>query len=143
MFDDDEPIPPPPEGFSNSSSRGPFSTHNGPFFDRFDEDGFQRAFYALRRHCNGMGLVHGGMLTAFVDSLLAMAVYRATGASSVTIHLSVDFLSMGRAGEWIIGEGRTTRVARDVAFAEACARVGDRDVVRASGVFKLMRRPVG
>ena len=44
------------------------------------------------------------MLTAFMDGLLAAAVYRATRKTSVTIHLSVDFLHMARVGEWVIGE---------------------------------------
>ncbi|MBQ1541098.1 PaaI family thioesterase [Caulobacter sp. CCUG 60055] len=133
-------VPAPPPGFLPSPSRGPFSAHNGPFFDREADEGFQRAFYALKRHCNGLGLVHGGMLTSFLDSLLAAAVHRATGAACVTIHLSVDFLSMARAGEWVIGEARLTRAARDTAFAEGRAMIAGRDVVRASGVFKLMPR---
>ena len=67
-------------------------------------------------------------------------MHRATGAACVTIHLSVDFLSMARAGEWVIGEARLTRAARDTAFAEGRAMIAGRDVVRASGVFKLMPR---
>ena len=38
----------------------------------------------------------------------------------------------------VIGEARLTRATRDVAFAEGRAYVGGRDVVRCSGVFKLM-----
>jgi uncharacterized protein (TIGR00369 family) len=125
-----------------SRHRGPFTSHNGPYYHRADEAGFEQAFFALGRHCNGMGIVHGGMLTAFLDGLLATAVHRATGTASVTIHLSVDFLSMARAGEWVIGTGRCTRKTKDLAFTEAVIRVGDREVVRGSGVFKLMRRPI-
>ena len=58
----------------------------------------------------------------------------------MTIHLSVDFLHMARMGEWVLGEARCTRITRDVAFAEGRAYVGGHDVVRASGLFKLMSR---
>jgi uncharacterized protein (TIGR00369 family) len=134
-------IPAPPEGFIKTSGRGPFTTHNGPYFHReIPGEATEQAFYALTRHANGLGLVHGGMLTAFMDGLLAAAVYRATRTTSVTIHLSVDFLHMARVGEWVMGESRVTRATRDVAFVEGRAYVGHHDVIRASGVFKLMKR---
>ncbi len=139
---DHDSVPTPPPGFVASRTRGPFTTHNGPYFHKVDEAGFEHAFFALPRHCNSMGIVHGGMLTAFLDGLLATAVHRATGTASVTIHLSVDFLSMARAGEWVIGTGLVTRKTKELAFCEANVHVGSREVVRGSGVFKLMRKPI-
>ena len=134
-------VPQPPEGFT-PSTRGPFTTHNGPFFHRIADDGFEHAFYALKRHCNGMGIVHGGMLTTFLDGLLARAVVNATGAAAVTVHLSVDFLSMARAGDWVFGDAQVTRKARELVFVEGRIRVGERDVLRGSGVFKPVRRRI-
>ena len=131
-----------PEGFIKSQGRGDFSTINGPYYHRAEQrDGLtEQAFFAEQRHANGLGLVHGGMLTAFLDGLLAAAVWRETQTRSVTIHLSVDFLHMARIGEWVMGDARVTRATRDVAFVEGRAYVGGHDVVRASGVFKLMHR---
>jgi uncharacterized protein (TIGR00369 family) len=136
---DDAPAPAPPAGYIPSEGRGGFSTLNGPYFYRpGDGQMAEQAFYAQKRHANGMGLVHGGMLSAFMDGVLAGAVWRGTGKTAVTIHLSIDFLHMARVGEWVMGEGRLTRATRDVAFAEGRAYVGGHDVVRCSGVFKLM-----
>jgi uncharacterized protein (TIGR00369 family) len=137
-------VPTPPEGFVLSAKRGPFSSHNGPQFHRIVEgdESVQHAFYALTRHTNGVGIVHGGMLTAFMDGMLGAAVFRATRKTGVTIHLSVDFLHMARAGDWVMGEARVTRATRDVVFVEGRCHVGQRDVVRASGVFKLMHKGV-
>jgi len=134
--------PEPPAGFSLSipAFSGGFSDHNGPYFDGPPDGPLQRAFFALDRHANGLGVVHGGMLSAFTDSLLAHAVGRATGKIGMTINLSTDFLHMARAGEWVIGEASMTRATADFAFAEGRLRVGRRDVVRASGIFKLMQR---
>jgi len=132
--------PPPPPGFEIQPGRGAFSVHTGPYFTRRAVDGVEQAFYALDRHCNGLGLVHGGMLSAFLDGLLANAVAQATGATPITMHLSIDFLAMGRAGEWILGDARLTRAARDVAFAEGRALVAGKAIARATGVFRLMRR---
>src|SRR5580698_6136199 len=116
-------VPEPPAGFQRSSERGAFSNHNGPYFH--DADGAQ-AFYALKRHCNSIGLIHGGMLSAFLDGVLAGAASRAAGAVGVTVHLSIDFLDMGRAGDWVLGEASLDRLASDIAFVNGRAYVGGR-----------------
>lgn len=134
----------PPDGFVPSANRGPFSTLNGPYFHRALTPGLtEQAFYALPRHANGIGLVHGGMLSAFMDGLLAGAVGRATGQTAVTIQLSINFLHMARVGDWVLGEARVTRATKDVAFVEGRAHVRGVDIVRASGVFKMMGRHPG
>ncbi len=130
----------PPDGFVRSTERGPFTTHNGPFYHRAREGRVEQAFHAEQRHCNSMGLIHGGMLSAFLDGLLAGAAGRQAGAIPVTIQLSVSFLGMGRAGDWILGDARVTRATKDLAFVEGRAFVGERDLARATGVFKFMRR---
>jgi len=135
-------IPEPPAGFVLTKGRGPFSTHNGPYYHRIGAgDLVEQAFYALPRHTNGIGIVHGGMLSAFTDGLLAAAVGRGTQKVGVTIHLSIDFLHMAREGDWIAGEARMSRATRDVAFADGRLHARGVDIVRASGVFKLMSRP--
>jgi uncharacterized protein (TIGR00369 family) len=131
----------PPQGFVRMEKRGAFSTHNGPYYVRQVEAGrAEQAFYAAPIHENGIGLVHGGMLAAFMDGVLASSIRSGTGKTAVTMHMSIDFLQMTRVGEWVQGEARMTRATNDVAFAEGRAFVGDRDVVRLSGVFKLMAR---
>lgn len=132
--------PEPPEGFVLMNRRGAFTSHNGPFYSRPSEEGAEQAFYALPRHCNGLGVVHGGMLAAFMDGLLANAVGRKTGRPGMTIHLSINYLSMARAGEWVFGEAKVTRTTADVGFAEARVHAGGRDLVRGSGLFKLMHK---
>jgi uncharacterized protein (TIGR00369 family) len=131
------PGPPPPDGFVQSTERGAFSTRNGPYFHHADG---RQAFWARKRHCNSIGLIHGGMLAAFLDGVLAGAAGRGTGQMGVTVHLSIDFLDMGRAGEWVIGEASLTRAASDLAFVEGRACAGPRMLARATGVFKMMRR---
>ncbi|HRD27746.1 MAG TPA: PaaI family thioesterase [Caulobacter sp.] len=131
--------PAPPEGFK-PSARGPYTTHNGPFFHRLTDESFEHAFFALKRHCNSLGIVHGGMLSTFMDGVLANAVGRETGGASVTVHLSLDFLSMARAGDWVFGDARVTRRTRDLVFVEGRIRVGTREVMRAAGIFKPVNR---
>jgi len=132
---DSDPIP---DGFVESG-RGPFTTHNGPVYHKVEGARFRHGFRALARHCNGVGIVHGGWLSTFSDGLLANAVWRATRSHPVTLRLNVDFLGMVRAGEWVEGSAEVTRATRSLAFARAEVTCGGRKVTTAEGVFKLMR----
>lgn len=129
-----------PEGFVLSTSRGPFTTHNGPFFHKNVDNHFWHGFRALDRHCNSHGILHGGMLMAFADGLLATAVVIETRSRAVTMRMNSDFVNMARAGEWIEGTARVTRAGGQVAFVEGEIRAGERLIFKASGVFKLFRR---
>lgn len=148
--DEDKPdgIPPdgellndnPPEGFVLSSSRGPYTVHNGPFYHKVTPDGFWHGLRVRRRHCNSLGITHGGLLMTFADGLLGTAVFRATKTVALTMRMNSDFLSSARPGEWLEGTARLTRATGSVAFCEAELYVGQRPVFKASGVFKLMGR---
>lgn len=129
-----------PEGFKLSTSRGPFTTHNGPYFHKNSDEGFYHGFRAQERHCNSHGIVHGGMLMAFGDGLLATAVYIEAKRRSVTIRMTSDFVHMVRVGEWVEGTAWVTRAARSVCFVEGEVKTGKQVVLRASGVFKLFRK---
>ena len=135
----DETVPAPPEGFK-PSARGPYTTHNGPFFHRIEDDRLEHCFFVLKRHCNSLGIVHGGMLSTFMDGVLANAVGREAGTASVTVHLSLDFLSMARAGDWVYGDGVVTRKTKDLIFVEGRIHTGSRDVMRATGIFHPVHR---
>ncbi len=137
----DEEVPPPPEGFV-FSARSPFTLHNGPTFQRVSDEGLEQAFFALSRHCNSLGIVHGGMLSTFLDGAMARAVVKATRMATVTVHLSLDFLSPAREGDWLFSEAKVTRRTRDLVFVEGRVRTLRRDVLRGSGVFKPVRKRI-
>lgn len=130
----------PPEGFEPSAGRGPYTSHNGPFFHKVTGEGFVHGVRVKKRHCNSRGITHGGMLMAFADGLLGTAVWRATQTAALTVRMNSDFLSSARPGEWLEGTARVTRATRSVAFCEAELYVGPRPVLKATGVFKLMQR---
>jgi uncharacterized protein (TIGR00369 family) len=134
----DVEAPAPPEGFV-ILPRGPFLTANGPLYHRPEAaPGAEHALFLRKLHTNTVGILHGGMLASFLDGLLGAAVMTASARLGVTVHLSIECLRMARPGEWLLGEARMTHATRDLAFAEGRAFVGQVDVGRASGVFKLM-----
>lgn len=130
----------PPEGYTRSTTRGPYTSHNGPFYHLVTETEFRHGVRVKARHCNSRGITHGGMLMAFADGLLGTAVFRETKTVALTIRMNSDFLSSARPGEWLEGTARVTKATKSVAFCEAELFVGDRAVMKATGVFKLMGR---
>jgi uncharacterized protein (TIGR00369 family) len=135
---DPRPLPSPPEGFALMQRKGAFWKNSGPYFHRQCEDGAEQAFFATEDHCNAQGEVHGGMLSAFLDGLCAHAVRRAAGGvPTLTVHLSIDFLTVAKAGEWVVGEAHVTQAGRGIVFVEGRLHSNDRTVLRGNGVFKV------
>ena len=140
----DDPDLNPPAPFKQSTRRGPFTTHNGPWFHWAEGALFRQGVRLLPRHCNSRGIVHGGFLCSFADGLAATAVYRGTSKSSVTMKLNTEFLRSAESGDWLQGTAQVVRETRTMAFVEARAWVGegldeasDALVFSASAVFRL------
>ena len=131
----------PPEGFEPHLSAGGYSRHNGPFYQKIVGHENYRGFYVLERHCNSMGIAHGGLLVSFADALLGMAVYRKTRLPPITIRLTTDFVAAARRGEWVEGCGWIVREEHGVVYVNADIYVADRAVLAAQGVFKGSEDP--
>ncbi len=93
------------------------------------------------KHMNPNGVVHGGVLTTLLDEATGHAIVTIRGlelmaeAPHVTLDMSVSFLSGARLGDELVCEGRTLRLGRSVAFAEAEVRRRGSDDIVAKGAF--------
>lgn len=131
----------PREGFALTPSRGKFTIHNGPSYRATAAGDMRTGLWVLDRHCNGMGFLHGGMMSAFADSALAWAVWSATGKMSVTIRLTLEFMEIAREGEWIEAHPEVSSIDGD--FIHVSANIVKEDgglAARASAVFRTVRR---
>ncbi len=77
-------------------------------------------FNAEERVCNKWGGIHGGMVAAMLDDLMAIAVGLSLewGEISPTLEMKTSFLAAGRPGR-LTGEGRTVKRGKSVVFIEA------------------------
>lgn len=132
---------PPPDGFIRSLHRGPFSLHNGPVFHKIDGERFWHGLYITERHSNSRGRLHGGMMTAFADGLLATAVGRVNSVPAVTVNLNCNICAAADIGDWLEGTARQTSAADGFAFVEAEAWVGEKIIFNATGVFRFLEKP--
>lgn len=135
--DDDAPVPP---GFEPLKRGGPYVAALGPLYCRRDGDAVVIAMRIGQRHTNMRGIAHGGMLASLADSALGIGMTIACDGrhSFVTVNLSTDFVEAARPGDWVEGHIDVQRIGSRMAFANCYLQVGDRRILRASGVFAVM-----
>ena len=77
------------------------------------------AFEATENLCNLWGGIHGGMVAAMMDDILAIAVGLKLewGQISPTLEVKVSMLSVAKPGR-LIGRGRVLRRGKSVVFVE-------------------------
>jgi uncharacterized protein (TIGR00369 family) len=95
--------------------------------------------YALRvepRHCNGVGMMHGGAMATLLDGqAFVFQDPEARDAHTPTISLSVDFLAPPQIGDWVVAEVQLVKVTRSLIVTQALAKVGDRVVARSNMIY--------
>lgn len=124
----------------SSLSERPFDGTPGPFavllgfrVVRADADGSLVEADPLPEHLNGGGIIHGGYLTALLDSATGWAVHARTpeGTPAPHVHLSVQYVRAAVAGQRLVCRGRCVTAGRRVASAEAEITQNDRIIARA------------
>jgi acyl-coenzyme A thioesterase 13 len=133
-----------PEEAQEISSAG-FNNYVGPFYRLPDVDGGavrRFAFVVAEKHMNAGGTIHGGMLMSFVDMAMGQTARAETGATGgSTVSLNSDFVGPGRLHDVIEARVRVTRRARTMIFLSAELSAGDRLLLVATGLWKVIGAP--
>jgi acyl-CoA thioesterase len=100
---------------------GPFAAHLGFRVLRADEEGSHVEADPGPEHLNGGGIVHGGYLTALLDSATGWAVHAhvTPGVAAPHVQLSVQYVRAATAGVTLVCRGRCVSAGRRIASAEA------------------------
>jgi uncharacterized protein (TIGR00369 family) len=114
---------------------------NGPLWILHRGGEFRLGFRVEPRHCNPMGICHGGMLSTFADMLMPIGAIHLVDELRQrflpTVSLQVDFMSPSRLGDWVEGETQVLRTTRAMVFAQGLVRSNGAVALRCSGVFKI------
>jgi acyl-CoA thioesterase len=96
---------------------GPFSRMLGFRLVSAGEDGAVMEATPGPGHANGGGILHGGYLTALLDSTTGWAVHARLppGVAAPHVQLSVQYVSAGTTGTPLVCRGRCVRAGRRVA----------------------------
>ena len=116
----------------------PFEDHAGPFYYRVAEDGRPVcAFRAERKHLNGGGFLHGGLVMTFADfALFVFAREAIAGMRSVTATFSGEFVGTAREGELVECTGEVVKNARSMVFCRGLITCQGEPVMSFSSVLK-------
>ena len=130
-----------PQGFHRLNRGGPYVAALGSLYYRKSDD--SRIVIAMRiekGHTNMRGIAHGGMLATLADCALSIGMSLACDSkqSFVTANLTTDFVDAAYPGDWVEGPVDIQRVGKRFAFANCFLHVGERRILRASGVFAVM-----
>jgi uncharacterized protein (TIGR00369 family) len=141
MTDAPDAAPNIPEGFKPRRFGEGFIAVNGPLYVKKLEPGILLGFRVEPRHCNPMGICHGGMIATFCDMLLPISAhYLSTELARrflPTINLQVDYLAASKLGAWVQGEAELLRATRSMVFMQGVVHADGEAVARASGIFKI------
>ena len=129
-----------PAGFTQLADVVGVAGANGPWYEKIDNGRLIRGVLAGPQHANSLGIVHGGMMAAFLDSAMGSTVWHVLQRRAVTMKLSLDYLGPGRVGEWLQAEGEV--VGEDEHMVQVRARLYGRrhDILTGVGAFALLSR---
>ncbi|WP_179405483.1 PaaI family thioesterase [Burkholderia guangdongensis] len=135
------PAPAAPAGYTTLERGGAYFRALGSTYQRLADDG--TVVVAVRvdaSHANIIGVAHGGMLMTLADGAMGinLNLSRAGTAKSqavVTTTMSSEFLSAAQVGDWLEAHTRIRRNGRRIVFVDCTLKVGEREVLHASGTF--------
>lgn len=132
-----------PDGFRPLDLGDPFLARIGPMYiaEPFAGDDDEPARFGIRiepHHCSFAGTCHGGLIATVLDIVLGRSMTALCGVPHApTMTITVDFLRVGKVGDWLESRVRILRRTRSVVFCDAVLLGPDGAVARANAVFKL------
>ena len=130
-----------PPGFKPRKMGDGFIEVNGPLYTRMHEGKLQVGFLVEPRHCNPMGICHGGMLATLADMVCPITAHVTCEAAKnrflPTISLQIDYMASAPLGAWVQGEAEVLRATRTMVFMHGLIRVDETVIARVSGIFKI------
>jgi len=135
----DRPQPDIPEGFSPHTRSSPVTDAWAPIFARITPTAFILGLHVATRHCNGRGLLHGGVIAALADNAMGLsaALHTSPPASPVTTSLSVDYFGKSAIGAWLTFETDHVSIHGQSVVTHAMVLADGVAVARASAGFRL------
>ncbi len=93
------------------------------------------------RHRNGIGTVHGGVVTSLLDQVIALETWNAAGRQpTATVQMDTRFLGAARAGDFLEATATIRRMTGSLAFVDAQVSRGDDILATATAIMKILKQ---
>ena len=133
-----------PDGYQPFPELGGFVRVCGPYYYK-PPDGaaspsvFRYGFRAGPAHLNPNGVVHGGALMTFADTVMGAAVYYLAKRPCATISMNSEFLAGAPPDSWIEAAVTVTRQTNSLTFARCELDADGTILLTSSGIWKLFQ----
>lgn len=128
-----------PSDFEPHFRKSPVTDPWEPLFVRRDGSALSLGLRIAAAHCNARGLLHGGVISALADNAMGLAcVMQMERCSALTVGLSVDFLSVGRMGQWLEVRAVPAKLGRTLTFADARIEADGEMIAKAAATFRIV-----
>ena len=133
----DQAVEDVPEGFERLPEGLGYTDSLQPSYRRVTSEMVSFGLLVSLQHSNTMGICHGGVLMTLADITAATGanVARGVTAGSPTVHLSIDYISSARQGEWIQADAEQVSIKRRFGFCSGVINNSRGVVARFSGTF--------
>ena len=141
-----DPRGPPAGEWAELFPDDPFCNMIGPVYGAECENPDEPVKLGMRierRHCNRLGICHGGVLLSFLDYSLGYVGVRLLGLErgGPTITITANFLEPAQEGDWIESSVHIDKTTQRMQFVSGSVLVGDRAVAQASAIYARPRMP--
>ena len=126
-----------PAGFEPLRTGLGYTDSLQPSYRRVEGENASFGLLVQAQHCNTMGICHGGVLMTLADITAATGTNLARGviSGSPTVHLSIDFISSARLGQWLQADVEQVSIKRRFGFSSGGIYNRDGVVARFNGTF--------
>jgi len=126
-----------PSGFERLPLGLGFTDSLQPVYRCLTQDTASFGLVVEAQHGNMMGICHGGVLMTLADITAATGVNLARGvtAGSPTVHLSIDYISAARIGQWLQATVEHVSAKRRFGFCGGAIYNSAGVVARFNGTF--------
>ena len=127
------------KGYRTWGDQDPFENLVAPFYFKESDEEIVCAFISERKHCNGHGMLHGGLLMTFADFALLALARKELNGPTVTVGFNAEFVSAGLEGQLIEARGEVVRSTKSLLFVRGEIFSGETTILTFSGILKRVR----
>jgi uncharacterized protein (TIGR00369 family) len=133
-----------PDGYARYSRSSSVTDPWQPLFTKTEAGAVNLALHVRSAHCNGKGLLHGGVISALADNAMGLSVIETLSQQSIkrrrsgsTVSLSLDFLASAHVGQWVVFAPRVLKVGSGIDFVDCLIIADSQTIARGSATYRF------